>query len=78
MVIPIVAGRAFDDRDVTQKRGPRERRTPAHLRRRVHGELALQDPRRRPRDRRERDVDLPAPLALRVLERHRRHRHDAE
>ena len=69
---------AFGDRDVAQQRGPRERRAPEDLRRRVQRELALEDACRRPRDRRECHIDLPPPPTPRLLTHHRRRRHAAK
>jgi len=66
---------AFDDRDIGQQGGARERGSAEDLGRRVERQLALEDAGGRPYDRGERHVDLAAPSAPRSLERHRRRSH---
>ena len=68
---------ATGDRHVDEEREQREESTTGHLGRRVQRELALEQPGRRPRDRREDDVGLSAtslPAELARVCRRGRHR----
>ena len=60
---------ALGDRDVEQQGERGEQRAAGELGPDVERELALQQARRRPRNRRERDADLPAALPRGLVER---------
>ena len=70
-------GTAFRDRDVREQPDDCEERAAGELRRHADGELALEDARSRPGDRRERDVGAAAAVLRRERKGRGRGRHRA-